>query len=75
MAESRHESKHRPVHEPPRESPQPTPEEMKAKFRAALAKKHEQPAHDSTSAGPGESKVHGTHRQAGHKREFRRKSG
>ncbi|GAB3562902.1 DUF5302 domain-containing protein [Spelaeicoccus albus] len=52
-----------------------TPEEIKAKFREALAKKHEQPAHDSSSAGPGRSKVHGTQRPAGHKREFRRKSG
>lgn len=54
---------------------EPTPDEIKAKFREALAKKHEQPAHDSSSAGPGGPKVNNAQGPAGHKREFRRKSG
>lgn len=50
-------------------------DEIKAKFREALDKKHEQPAHDSSSAGPGGPKVNSAQGPAGHKREFRRKSG
>jgi hypothetical protein len=50
-------------------------EDVKAKFRAALARKQGVRA-DGSGGGPGgDSKIHGAHAAAGGKRTFRRKSG
>ncbi len=50
------------------------PDEMKRKFREALDKKNAASRTGEAHLN-GESVVHGAHGQAGHKREFRRKSG
>ncbi|GJF32302.1 DUF5302 domain-containing protein [Kitasatospora sp. NBC_01539] len=50
------------------------PDDVKAKFLAALERKHG--GGGNAGGGPGgESKIHGTHGAAGGKRTFRRKSG
>ncbi|GAA0679734.1 hypothetical protein GCM10010193_36690 [Kitasatospora atroaurantiaca] len=54
---------------------QAAPDDVKAKFLAALQRKHGART-DASGGGPGgESKIHGTHSAAGGKRNFRRKSG
>lgn len=51
-------------------------DDAKAKFREALARKHEHDAERvADSEARGESKIHGEHGAAGAKRTFRRKSG
>ncbi len=51
------------------------PDDVRARFLAALERKHGARS-DSTAGGPnGDSKIHGTHAAAGGKRNFRRKSG
>ncbi|MFE6750673.1 DUF5302 domain-containing protein [Kitasatospora purpeofusca] len=51
------------------------PDDVKARFLAALERKHGAKG-GSTAGGPnGDSKIHGTHAAAGGKRNFRRKSG
>ncbi|MFI9270168.1 DUF5302 domain-containing protein [Kitasatospora sp. NPDC052896] len=61
--------------ENPEPAETPAEEDVKAKFRAALARK--QGVHtDGAGGGPGgDSKIHGAHSAAGGKRTFRRKSG
>ncbi len=49
-------------------------EEQKRRFREALEAKRIG-AGKGSGNGSGESKIHGTHGQAGNKRQFRRKSG
>ena len=49
-------------------------DEMKRKFREALDRKNAQ-QRDGQSHLDGQSSVHEPHGRAGHKREFRRKSG
>ncbi len=49
-------------------------EDMKAKFREALAKKNAQ-SRPGEAHEDGRGAVSGAHEAAGHKREFRRKSG
>lgn len=57
------------------ETPAPAQEDVKAKFLAALERKHGTRT-DGASGGPGgDSKIHGAHGAAGGKRTFRRKSG
>ncbi|GAB2737919.1 DUF5302 domain-containing protein [Kitasatospora kifunensis] len=61
------------------ENPEPAAEadqdDVKAKFLAALQRKHGAKT-DGAGGGPGsESKIHGAHSAAGGKRTFRRKSG
>lgn len=56
---------------PPVASPS---EETKRKFREALERK-KQNAQNRPAQLDGDSAIHGTHRAAGAKREFRRKSG
>ncbi|MFJ4091753.1 DUF5302 domain-containing protein [Kitasatospora sp. NPDC089913] len=51
------------------------PDDVKARFLAALERKHGAKG-GSTAGGPNsDSKIHGTHAAAGGKRNFRRKSG
>lgn len=51
-------------------------DDAKAKFREALARKHEHNAERAAeNEAHGESKIHGEHGAAGTKRTFRRKSG
>lgn len=52
------------------------PDDVKAKFLAALQRKHGTRT-DGAGGGPGGegSKIHGTHGAAGGKRSFRRKAG
>ncbi|MEV8099988.1 DUF5302 domain-containing protein [Kitasatospora sp. NPDC085879] len=53
---------------------EPAQDDVKAKFLAALERKHG--GRGAGAAGQGEgSKIHGTHAAAGGKRTFRRKSG
>ncbi len=61
------------------ESPEATEtaaqDDVKARFLAALERKHGAKA-ESTAGGPtGDSKIHGAHGAVGGKRNFRRKSG
>ncbi|MBO3751632.1 DUF5302 domain-containing protein [Streptosporangiaceae bacterium NEAU-GS5] len=51
-------------------------DEMKRRFREALDRKRQE-QHENNAAGKGRngSKIHGTHGQAGGKRQFRRKAG
>lgn len=49
-------------------------DDMKKKFREALEKKNAQ-HRDGASHANGQGAVHEPHGRAGHKREFRRKSG
>ncbi|MER8183426.1 DUF5302 domain-containing protein [Kitasatospora sp. NPDC094015] len=59
----------------PAPQPEAAPDDVKAKFLAALERKHGGKG-GSGAGGPGaESKVHGAHSAAGGKRTFRRKSG
>ncbi|MED7953045.1 DUF5302 domain-containing protein [Streptomyces sp. BE303] len=60
----------------PAEAPAPpAQDDVKARFLAALERKHGAKT-DGTSGGPaGDSKIHGAHGAAGGKRNFRRKSG
>jgi hypothetical protein len=55
-------------------APGATSDEMKRKFREALDKKNAQ-QRDGQSHLDGQGAVHEPHGRAGHKREFRRKSG
>jgi hypothetical protein len=51
-------------------------DEMKRRFREALERKRqEQHDHNAAAQGRNGSKIHGTHGQAGGKRQFRRKAG
>ena len=51
-------------------------DEMKRRFREALdRKRQEQSDHNAAAQGRNGSKIHGTHGQAGGKRQFRRKAG
>ncbi|MCX4747520.1 DUF5302 domain-containing protein [Kitasatospora sp. NBC_01287] len=51
------------------------PDDVKAKFLAALERKHGTKS-DGAGGGPGgDSKIHGAHGAVGGKRTFRRKSG
>ncbi len=53
----------------------PAQDDVKAKFLAALERKHGVKG-DGSAGGPGgDSKIHGAHAAAGGKRTFRRKSG
>ncbi len=56
--------------------PEPVPEDVKAKFRAALDRKHAHGGRDVSADGE-KSKVHGTHgpETSGAQQMFRRKSG
>ncbi|MEV7930660.1 MULTISPECIES: DUF5302 domain-containing protein [unclassified Kitasatospora] len=58
------------------EAPAPaTQDDVKARFLAALERKHGAKS-DSAAGGPsGDSKIHGAHGAVGGKRNFRRKSG
>lgn len=49
--------------------------DVKARFREALAKKHEQHATGVGGNGAAGSKIHDAHGREGGKRQFRRKSG
>ncbi|WP_371498423.1 DUF5302 domain-containing protein [Kitasatospora sp. NBC_00374] len=65
----------------PEQQPTPEPEaaaaadDVKAKFLAALERKHGGKAGSGAGGAGGESKIHGAHSAAGGKRTFRRKSG
>ncbi|MEV4612186.1 DUF5302 domain-containing protein [Kitasatospora sp. NPDC049258] len=63
----------------PEQQPTPEPEagqdDVKAKFLAALERKHGGKAGSGAGGPGGESKIHGAHSAAGGKRTFRRKSG
>lgn len=50
-------------------------DDVKAKFLAALERKHGSKSDASGSGSGGDSKIHGAHAAAGGKRNFRRKSG
>ncbi|MFJ1706740.1 DUF5302 domain-containing protein [Kitasatospora sp. NPDC088346] len=50
-------------------------DDVKAKFLAALERKHGGKAGGGAGGAGGESKIHGAHSAAGGKRTFRRKSG
>ncbi|MEU9129240.1 DUF5302 domain-containing protein [Kitasatospora sp. NPDC048540] len=64
-----------PGQQPEPEAAPAAQDDVKAKFLAALERKHGGPA-GGTAGGPGgESKIHGAHSAAGGKRTFRRKSG
>ncbi len=57
------------------EAPAPAQDDVKAKFLAALERKHGVRT-DGAGGGPGaDGKIHGAHSAAGGKRNFRRKSG
>ncbi|GAA1245481.1 hypothetical protein GCM10009665_40430 [Kitasatospora nipponensis] len=57
------------------ETPAAAQDDVKAKFLAALERKHGVKS-DGAGGGPGgDSKIHGAHAAAGGKRTFRRKSG
>ncbi|GGU99321.1 MULTISPECIES: DUF5302 domain-containing protein [Streptomycetaceae] len=57
------------------ETEAPAQDDVKAKFLAALERKHGNRS-DAAGGGPGaDGKIHGTHGAAGGKRNFRRKSG
>ncbi|MEV0192845.1 DUF5302 domain-containing protein [Kitasatospora purpeofusca] len=51
------------------------PDDVKARFLAALERKHGAKGGSTTGGPNGDSKIHGTHAAAGGKRNFRRKSG
>ncbi|WP_431679792.1 DUF5302 domain-containing protein [Kitasatospora sp. KL5] len=53
----------------------PAQDDVKAKFLAALERKHGGRASGGAGQGGDASKIHGTHGAAGGKRTFRRKSG
>lgn len=53
----------------------PDMDEVKRKFREALDRKHEMQAEGSGAGGRDNSKIHGAHGPADHRRTFRRKSG
>ena len=50
-------------------------DELKRKFREALEAKRDGAGKGSNGGAGDQSKIHGTHGQAGNKRQFRRKSG
>lgn len=50
-------------------------DDVKAKFLAALERKHGSKTDGSGGGAGGDSKIHGAHSAAGGKRTFRRKSG
>ncbi|MGW7446952.1 DUF5302 domain-containing protein [Kitasatospora sp. NPDC054795] len=67
------------------ERPEPDPDagipaataqdDVKARFLAALERKHGTKGGSTTGGPNGDSKIHGAHAAAGGKRNFRRKSG
>ena len=50
-------------------------DELKRKFREALERKRQAQSSAGGGSGKGDSKIHGTHGPAAHRRSFRRKSG
>ncbi|MGF1430417.1 DUF5302 domain-containing protein [Kitasatospora sp. LaBMicrA B282] len=59
----------------PETTPAEGQEDVKAKFLAALERKHGAKGDASGNGRGGDSKIHGAHAAAGGKRTFRRKSG